>query len=498
MASIYHKKYTRPLPDVAELFERRGETWARWTDGNGNVRSAPVTADGERIELKTKTWMARYRDPDGRRREISTGCREKAAARQVLADLVKRAEQVKAGIITPQQARTADHSHVPASEHLEAYLEYLKAKTVRGKRVSEKHRRNVRGQLRRVVRECGYSRLGDITRESMERWMNRAEADGMGARTRNTYRAAIVAFCNWCVETDRLIANPLDGLCKADVRSDRRRIRRALTEDELRRLLKAARLRPVADHGRETESLPPEKKKGRSTWRYKELTFETLENAYKRGREALEGSPDYLAEKERLGRERMLIYKTMVLTGLRKGEMASITTGQLHLNGRLPHIELLAKDAKAGRATRIPLRSDLVAELREWVIGKLQRMQDEAAADGKAIPMRLPHNTPLFYVPGDMIKIFDRDLVAADIPKEDERGRTVDLHALRHTFGTHLSKNGVAPRTAQAAMRHSSLDLTMNVYTDPELLDVAGALEALPKLGTVRDTGTSTERSCTI
>jgi integrase len=58
--------------------------------------------------------------------------------------------------------------------------------------------------------------------------------------------------------------------------------------------------------------------------------------------------------------------------------------------------------------------------------------------------------------------------------------------ALRHTFGTPLSKNGVARRTAQAAMRHSSLDLTMlarrgeNVYTDPSLLDVAGALEGLP------------------
>ena len=64
----------------------------------------------------------------------------------------------------------------------------------------------------------------------------------------------------------------------------------------------------------------------------------------------------------------------------------------------------------------------------------------------------------------------------------EERGRTVDIHALRHTFGTHLSKNGVAPRTAQAAMRHSSLDLTMNVYTDPTLLDVAGALASLPEL----------------
>jgi hypothetical protein len=31
-------------------------------------------------------------------------------------------------------------------------------------------------------------------------------------------------------------------------------------------------------------------------------------------------------------------------------------------------------------------------------------------------------------------------------------------------------------------MRHSSLDLTMNVYTDPTLLDVAGAIEAMPAL----------------
>ena len=79
------------------------------------------------------------------------------------------------------------------------------------------------------------------------------------------------------------------------------------------------------------------------------------------------------------------------------------------------------------------------------------------------------------------MKIFNRDLIAAGIAKCDERGRTLDIHALRHTFGTHLSKAGVPPRVAQAAMRHSSLDLTMNIYTDPALLDVAGAINALPK-----------------
>ena len=65
----------------------------------------------------------------------------------------------------------------------------------------------------------------------------------------------------------------------------------------------------------------------------------------------------------------------------------------------------------------------------------------------------------------------------------DCRGRVVDLHALRHTFGTHLARAGVSPRIAMAAMRHSSIELTMNVYTDPALLDVAGAVESLPSFG---------------
>ncbi|MGB0598249.1 MAG: tyrosine-type recombinase/integrase [Rubripirellula sp.] len=51
---------------------------------------------------------------------------------------------------------------------------------------------------------------------------------------------------------------------------------------------------------------------------------------------------------------------------------------------------------------------------------------------------------------------------------------------MRHSFGTHLSRAGVAPRVAQAAMRHSDIDLTMNTYTDASLLDTNEAIESLP------------------
>jgi hypothetical protein len=99
----------------------------------------------------------------------------------------------------------------------------------------------------------------------------------------------------------------------------------------------------------------------------------------------------------------------------------------------------------------------------------------------------------LFDVPNGLLRILNRDLKWAGIPKKDERRRTLDVHAMRTTLGALLSKGGVAPRTAQAAMRHSGIRLTMGMYTDPKLLDVRGALGALHDLPL--DTGRPSERA---
>jgi len=109
--------------------------------------------------------------------------------------------------------------------------------------------------------------------------------------------------------------------------------------------------------------------------------------------------------------------------------------GQAVLEAQPPYIELKAADEKKRNGAYIPLRSDLADELRECVAEKEK-------------------SEKLFYVPAGLIRIFDRDLEAAGIPKIDERGRTLDVHALRTTFGICLSLAGVSPRTAQAAMRH--------------------------------------------
>ena len=88
----------------------------------------------------------------------------------------------------------------------------------------------------------------------------------------------------------------------------------------------------------------------------------------------------------------------------------------------------------------------------------------------------------MFEIPNSLIERFDADCRRAGIPKRDADGYTVDVHSLRMTFATMLSRSGVAPRVAMELLRHSRMELTMKTYTDEPLLGVQEALDLLPTL----------------
>lgn len=146
-----------------------------------------------------------------------------------------------------------------------------------------------------------------------------------------------------------------------------------------------------------------------------------------------------------------------MLTGLRKGELASVTVSQIDFAGPVPYPILEAKDEKNRRGSEIPLRADLAGELRVWLDEKLAVLQDAARRRGDPIPAQLPPGTKMLDVPAGLIRIFDRDLVFAGIAriemrngrevviKTDERGRSIDIHALRHTFGTRSARTCAPP-----------------------------------------------------
>jgi len=456
MGTVFRKTYTKPIPALSEIFTRKGERFARWRDGKGKKRTAPLTAgrDGlDRIVLTVGTYTAKYRDGQGVIREVATGCRDEVAARSILAQLQRQSELVKSNVISVGEDAIAGHQATKLADHFAAYMMHQKAKELNATRIA-----NTESRLNRIARDCGLVRLSDLTPTALERWLLERQQEDMSAGTRNAYREAWIGFGNWCVTTNRLQTNPMASLPKANVKADCRRKRRAMTEEELTRLLDATRRRPVLD-------------------------AMTIRRGPNKGKAIAKISNESKRRLELLGRERSLIYKTYLLTGLRKSELASITAGQVHIGEPMSYLDLAAADEKNREGSQLPLRHDLAVELDEWIGEKRQSLSGDATiAISCQQSADLSADTPLFNIPTGILRILNRDLELANIPKVDERGRTIDIHALRHTFGTHLSKAGVAPRTAQAAMRHSSIDLTMNVYTDPKLLDVQGALERLPEL----------------
>src|SRR5439155_22213356 len=108
---------------------------------------------------------------------VSTGCRDETAARQVLADLERKAELVRSGVISAAEESVGRHQAVSLSQHFDAYLASLEAAGC-----CPEHRSTRRRQLNRLAVDCGFSTLADLDRAALERWLGMQTRNGMGAR----------------------------------------------------------------------------------------------------------------------------------------------------------------------------------------------------------------------------------------------------------------------------------------------------------------------------
>ena len=165
------------------------------------------------------------------------------------------------------------------------------------------------------------------------------------------------------------------------------------------------------------------------------------------------------------GPDRAMLYTVAAYTGLRASELASLTPESFRLDETPPTVTVLAAYSKHRRQDVLPLHPSLVESLRPWL------------AEKKAATPVWPGAWARAKQAG---KTLQRDLEAAGIPYVDEQGRYADFHALRHTFITNMMKSGINPKTAQSLARHSTIDLTMNVYTKLTITDQATAIASLP------------------
>ena len=140
--------------------------------------------------------------------------------------------------------------------------------------------------------------------------------------------------------------------------------------------------------------------------------------------------------------------------------MQSLSINDLDLEENGLHLDASwTKNRKKGFQ---PLAIDLVHRLSDFALsGEPARLYAKFYRR-KGTKLTAPDN-PLLYVPSHTARDLDKDLKAAGIPKETADGK-LDFHACRLAYINFVLESGASVKEAQALARHSTPELTMNVY----------------------------------
>lgn len=192
---------------------------------------------------------------------------------------------------------------------VDAWAMHLQAKECSGS-----HLRQAVSRVKRIFKECRLSYWTDVQADKVEIWLSDQRRNyNMGNRTSNSHLASAKAFCTWMQKSGHARSNPLFRLSNVNERADKRRERRALMEDEINRLLGAAESGAVVN--------------GMN------------------------------------GHDRKLLYQTALETGLRWGELYSLTRASFDFDGEPATVTIQAKYSKNRKENTLPLRSELAAAL---------------------------------------------------------------------------------------------------------------------------------------
>jgi integrase len=183
-------------------------------------------------------YVASYFDENGKRINRSTGTTDYDAACQIAGRWETDVALRRQGVIDSSQARVADSNRAHVEDHVAEYLDHC-----RHVGQDKAHIAIKTSQLNKLVEGVGATRLSDLDANRIERYLAGLVKAGKSHRTHNQNRATAVAFVQWCFEQGRIASNGLKIVPTLNEAKDRRRVRRALTEDELATLLAVSDVR---------------------------------------------------------------------------------------------------------------------------------------------------------------------------------------------------------------------------------------------------------------
>ncbi|GEM_PF-311590 len=432
---------------------RKSSKWyVEFRDHTGALRRLPADTDKETSEdfgrkcERLASFRASHMPPDMElvrwfetlpkdKLRLLTG-QGRTAKRPRVAKYVSGVAPVE--LIEPQRAAASK----PLTDHLADFKATLMNKGTTAKQATLAH-----GRAKAVIAGCNFGQFTDIAPGRVLAWLNEQRKDklnekgevvrrGISAQTFTFYVRATKQFCRWMQAEHRATENPIAFLKGLNVRTDRRHDRRALSVEEGRWLLDAARRGPV---------------------RY--------------------GMP---------GPDRAMLYATALETALRWNELRSLTVGSFHLDGEQPAVTVAAGYSKHRREDTQQLKVETAKKLREYLKLKLPRaaafpMPDQPGAGAKMMQEDLgaARATWIDECPEGTEARKERE-ESYFLRYEDAKDNVADFHSLRHTAITRLIEAGVNPKVVQAFARHGTIGLTMDRYAHLDVLRFRDAVAALP------------------
>ena len=265
---------------------------------------------------RMKKWYIRYRDENDKLRTVP-GFTDKAATQQYAAKLEREASMIRAGLLEPAVL----YQNISLEDHLSAFETSLKSKDVSADQV-----KLVVNRCRSLLKAARVTRLSGISADAVSNALAKLREkkangkQGTSAQTSNHYLRAMKQFTRWLRLEKRNIDDPLVRLEMLNVQVDRRHDRRALSDDEVSKLLTAT----------------------------------------KDGKVAYRMDPA----------DRMMLYVMALSTGLRASELASLTTDGLDLEASPPTVTVKAGYSKRRRLDILPLPTHILEQARGWLSSK--------------------------------------------------------------------------------------------------------------------------------
>jgi integrase len=423
-------------------------------------------ATGARRKRKLRKWYVRSRDHDGILQTVA-GYTDKEATRQMAARLERAAARRREGIVTPHDERLKR----PLAEHLDDFRRYLASKGN-----CDEHVNRTARLVWAVLQGCGFERWADIQPSAVSEYLAR-RPDGV-------FDPEQVPDRPWLTAAE--VATTLNVRVASIHRLVKRRSLPCEGKGRRKRFAREAVLAMLARRRRgagvKTRNHYLVATKAFTRWLIKDgrapndplvsLGCQNPARDVRRARRALtaeqfqrfiEATAAAKSFRGLSGPDRLVLYTLASQTGFRAKELASLTPASFALDACPPTVTVEAAYSKRRRRDVQPLRRGVGELMRGYLAGRPVR---EPVWPGNWLK-----------VSAEMVKL---DLETAGIAYADGDGRYFDFHALRGQFISLLAAGGVHPKVAQALARHSSITLTMDYYTHLDVLDVAGALDALP------------------